>query len=340
MKRRILTIIQYLFFFALGAFFAWLSIKNINQERWHQIKSSLAHSRQWLIFPVILLLLLAHYSRSLRWKILMEPLGYHPSNFNVFAAVMVGYLVNAGVPRLGEVIKCTMLARYEKVRADKLIGTIVVERAVDIVCLMIVFVLSMILEGDVIGNYMKEKLVIFFRDNSGELSSSKIMLALGGVILIIGLGYLLLKKFGHIDAVAKIKVILRGIWHGLNSIRLIKNKGGFLFHTILIWSLYLASTTVGINALKETAHLGIGGGLTTLVVGSVGMILTPGGIGAYPLLVAELIGLYGLDSNTTGTTLGWLLWTAQTLIVLLTGVVCLALLPAFNKKNKGQNISL
>lgn len=340
MKRRILTIIQYLFFFALGAFFAWLSIKNINHERWHQIKNSLAHSRQWLIFPVILLLLLAHYSRSLRWKILMEPLGYIPSNFNVFAAVMVGYLVNAGVPRLGEVIKCTMLARYEKVRADKLIGTIVVERAVDIVCLMIVFVLSMILEGDVIGNYMKEKLVIFFHDNSGRLSSSKIMLALGGFILLLAFGYLLLKKFGHIDAVARIKIILRGIWHGLNSIRLIKNKGGFLFHTILIWSLYLASTTLGINALKETAHLGIGGGLTTLVVGSVGMILTPGGIGAYPLLVAELIGLYGLDSNTTGTTLGWLLWSAQTIIILITGVVCLALLPAFNKKVKRQSSKL
>src|SRR5678815_907736 len=84
------------------------------------------------------------YSRAMRWKLLMEPLGYKPSNFNVFAAVMIGYLVNSGAPRLGEVFKCTLLARYEKLRVDKLIGTILIERAVDLVCLIIVFISALI----------------------------------------------------------------------------------------------------------------------------------------------------------------------------------------------------
>src|SRR5688572_21119301 len=141
MKKPIITILQYLFFLALGVLFVWLSVKEINEEQWNQIKASLQRARLWLIIPVCITLLLSHFSRAIRWKILMEPLGYKPSTFNTFSAVMIGYLVNAGVPRLGEEVKCTLLSRYEKVRADKLIGTIVMERAVDVVCLAVVFIL-------------------------------------------------------------------------------------------------------------------------------------------------------------------------------------------------------
>ena len=146
----------------------------------------------------------------------------------------------------------------------------------------------------------------------------------------------LIKKFGHIDAVGKVKNILRGILHGLNSIRFIQQKGWFLFHTVLIWGLYLAATTVGIYALRETAHLGIGGGITTLAVGSVGMILTPGGIGAYPLLVARLMGWYDLEPETIGNALGWLLWSVQTIIILVGGVLFFALFSYYNKKRERE----
>jgi hypothetical protein len=139
MKKRVLTIFQYLFFLGLGLFFVWLSVKDIGPSDWESIKSAVGRARKWLILPAFLLLVLAHYSRALRWKILMEPLGYRPSNFNVFASVMIGYLVNAAVPRLGEVVKCTLLAKYEKTRVDKLLGTIVMERAVDVVCLIVAF---------------------------------------------------------------------------------------------------------------------------------------------------------------------------------------------------------
>jgi uncharacterized membrane protein YbhN (UPF0104 family) len=112
MKAKFLTVLKYLFFIALGGFFVWLSVRHLTYEKWEQIKDAVARGRKWVILPVILFLLIAHYSRAMRWKLLMEPLGYKPSNFNVFAAVMIGYLVNAGAPRLGEVFKCTLLARY------------------------------------------------------------------------------------------------------------------------------------------------------------------------------------------------------------------------------------
>lgn len=331
MKKGITTILKYLFFFALGVFFAWLSIKDIDRQRWEQIKNSLAQARQWLFIPVLFLMLISHYSRTLRWKILMEPLGYQPSTFNTFAAVMTGYLVNMAVPRLGEVVKCTILARYEKIRADKLVGTIVLERTFDLACLIVVFIFSFILQRDIILGYIQTQVVVLFRDKSGHLSVQRLVITAAIFIAAILSLYIILKRFGHIDAVGKIKTVLRNVWHGLSSIRFIKHKWAFIFHTVFIWSLYLASTTLGLYALKETSHLGIGGGLTTLSVGSIGMIFTPGGIGAYPLLVSELMGLYGLDIDTIGTALGWLLWTAQTAITVVTGLVCFALLSAFNK---------
>ena len=336
MNKRFVTILQYLFFFGLGIVFVWLTVKDINKEQWQHIRTSLTQARHWLILPAIILLFISHYSRAIRWKILMEPLGYHPSTFNTFAAVMIGYLVNAGVPRLGEVVKCTILSRYEKLRADRLVGTIVMERAVDAVCLLVVFLLALIFQGGVIGEHVSSGLSSWFSDSTGKTSIRKIIIVLGLGILLLGIVYFLLKKFGHIDAVGKVKNILRGILHGLNSIRFIQQKGWFLFHTVLIWGLYLAATTVGIYALRETAHLGIGGGITTLAVGSVGMILTPGGIGAYPLLVAKLMGWYDLEPETIGNALGWLLWSVQTIIILVGGVLFFALFSYYNKKRERE----
>ena len=336
MKKPILTIFQYLFFFGLGILFVWLTVKDINKEQWEHIKTSIQQARHWLIIPAFLLLFISHYSRALRWKILMEPLGYKPSTFNTFAAVMIGYLVNSGVPRLGEVVKCTLLARYEKVRADRLVGTIVMERAVDVVCLLTVFICALLFQGAFIGEHLSAKFSGFFEDETGQTSIRKMIITVLSFIGFATILYLVLKKFGHIDAVAKIKEIIRGVLHGLNSIRLIQHKGWFIFHIVLIWALYLAATTVGILALRETAHLGLGGGLTTLAVGSVGMIITPGGIGAYPLLVAKLMGWYDLDENTIGNALGWLLWSVQTVIILIGGLLFFALFSYHNKKRRLQ----
>jgi uncharacterized membrane protein YbhN (UPF0104 family) len=334
MKKPILTILQYLFFLGIGIFFVWLSVKNINHEQWLQIKDAINRAKQWLIFPAFLLLFLAHYSRAMRWKILMEPLGYKPSNFNTFAAVMIGYLVNAGVPRLGEVVKCTLLARYEKIRADRLVGTIVMERAVDVVCLLIVFLAALLFQGGFIGEHVANSFSGFFRDRTGHTSIRKVTIFLSSAVVICIVLYVLLKRFGHIDAVGKIKNVLKGILHGLTSIRLVKHKGMFLFWTVFMWALYLAGTTIGIYALQETAPLGIGGGLTTLAFGSIGMIVAPGGIGAYAWIVSKLMGWYGLHEETIGNALGWLLWSVQTLLILIGGMICFAFLSYHNKKSR------
>jgi uncharacterized membrane protein YbhN (UPF0104 family) len=333
MKAKILTVLKYIFFIALGGFFVWLSVRNVDHDKWEQIKDAVARGRKWVIIPVIAFLLIAHYSRAMRWKLLMEPLGYKPSNFNVFAAVMIGYLVNAGAPRLGEVFKCTLLARYEKLKVDKLIGTILVERAVDLVCLIVVFISALIVQGDVFDHMMTDLLKQFFHDKTGRLSTEKLLTALGIFILFLIVFYWILKRFGHIDIIARIKKSIKNIIHGLSSIKNLEHKGWFIFHSALIWSMYWFASTAGLYALRETQYLGFPGGLAALVVGTVGIILTPNGIGAYPALIAQMLGIYGLNPDTTGTATGWLMWSAQTAIILIGGMTCFILITRFNKKN-------
>lgn len=331
MKKSLVKFFQYFFFLALGLFFVWLSVKDIHHAQWLQIQDALQRARHWLIFPALALIIVAHYSRALRWKILMEPLGYKPSNFNVFAAVMIGYLVNAGVPRLGEVVKCSLLAKYEKVRVDKLVGTIVMERAVDVLCLLLVFIAALVFEGDVIGLPIKNRFAAVFEDNSGDMSVQKVLLLLAIAVAAFAIIFFILQRFGHINMVAKVKGVFVGIIHGLTSIRFVQQKGLFLLHTLLIWVLYLGGTIIGIYALRETSIMGPGGGLTTLALGSIGMIISPGGIGAYAWIVSKLVGWYGLDEVTIGNALGWLLWSVQTLVILVGGLICFALLGHFNK---------
>jgi uncharacterized protein (TIRG00374 family) len=332
MKINFKALAKYLFFLGLGIFFVWLSVKDINRQNWEDIKYAVAHGRKWIIIPVIFMLFLAHYVRAIRWKLLMEPLGYKPTTFNAFAGVMIGYLVNGGVPRLGEVFKCTLLARYEKFKVDKLIGTILVERAVDVICLLIVFALAILLQGEIFGDFMMDLLRKFFHDKTGSLSYTKLLIAASILVILLVAFYIILKKFGHIDIVSKIKGVIKNILHGLSSIRYLQHKKLFLLHTFLLWGFYFLSTYAGLYALKGTEHLGLAGAVTVLAVGSVGMIITPGGIGAYQILIAKLLILYGVDEKTTGTASGWLLWSAQTFIILVGGLICFALISRYNKK--------
>ncbi|MEN9686304.1 MAG: hypothetical protein RLZZ28_2090, partial [Bacteroidota bacterium] len=153
MKKKWFSILQYLFFLGLGVFLVWWSLHQIPDNKWGEFRKSLETADFSLILPVFLILSLSHVLRALRWRILMRPMGYTPSFLNSFFAVMIGYLANLAVPRLGEVLKCTILAKYEKVPAEKLVGTIVAERAVDVISLGIVFCIAFISQYDVVGEF-------------------------------------------------------------------------------------------------------------------------------------------------------------------------------------------
>jgi uncharacterized protein (TIRG00374 family) len=330
MKKTLRVILQYLFFAALAAFFVWLSLKDMDSQKWKQLKDALHRANYWLLIPILLLLLASHWLRALRWRQLIEPLGYLPSKMNTFLGVIIGYFVNLGAPRLGEVIKCTILARYEKVPADKLVGTIVAERAFDVVCLLVVFGLTLIFQFNVIHTLALTYIYPLFQHGSGKSGYFKIGLLVAAVLFLLLLR-VTRKYWRHIGFVQKINNIFVNIWHGLTSVKELKNKPLFIVYSIGIWSLYLFSTWFGFFAIRETSGLGLADALSVLAMGSIGMIVSPGGIGAYALLVQETVAFYNVPKEPYGQALGWLLWFGQFLSFIIFGVASFILLPRINK---------
>jgi uncharacterized protein (TIRG00374 family) len=332
MKKKLLVVFQYAFFAALAAFFVWLSLKDMDRKSWTQLEDALDRANYWLLIPVLLLLLASHWLRALRWRQLIEPMGYEPSRMNCFLGVMIGYFVNLGAPRLGEVVKCTILARYEKVPADKLVGTIVAERAFDVVCLAIVFGLTFLLQFNVIHSLTTNSTL--FHSSGGSSSPLKWWILLAVAVLITGVVIVrwrwVASRWAQI--IHKAKAIFVNILHGLTSVRSIKNKPLFFFYTIGIWCLYLLSTWFGFFAIRATSGLSLVDALSVLAMGSVGMIVSPGGIGAYALLVRETVTFYGVPALPYGQALGWLLWFGQFLSFVLFGTASFILLPRINKK--------
>lgn len=331
MRKKWWSILQYLFFLGLGLFLVWWSMQQIPPEKWGDFKKSLQNANYWLLIPVFLILTASHAIRALRWKILMKPMGYNPRTPNVFFAVMVGYLANLAIPRLGELLKCTLLAKYEKVPADKLVGTILIERAFDVISLGLVFLIALISQFDVVGEYAAQLLGPIFSTGSEGIPFTKISIIIFALLLIIGGTWVIIKKLPHNKLVTVFSKIIAGIWEGLSSIKALEQKGLFVIYSILIWGLYILGTWIGLYATTGTNSLGIAAAVSALAFGSIGMIITPGGIGAYAYFIAKV-----LEKNGVGFELGFangtLQWFAQFIIVLIVGFISLGLLPWYNKK--------
>src|SRR5450755_3682747 len=183
MKKHFLSVLQYIFYASLAVFFVWLSVRGMDHEKWELLKKAMDHAHYWLLVPVFSLLLVGHWLRALRWRQLMEPMGYHPSKLNAFFAVMIGYFVNLGAPRLGEVIKCTILARYEKVPAQKLVGTIVAERVFDVICLVLVFGLTFVFQFDIVTSMLHDYIYPLFQNKNGHTAYQKIFLVIALLVI-------------------------------------------------------------------------------------------------------------------------------------------------------------
>lgn len=324
LRKKMLGLLQYLLFLALGLFLLWLTLRKSN---WEEIKQDILGAKFIFLIPATLMLLLSHFIRAIRWKIIMEPLGYKPSSLNTFLAVVIGYWANLAVPRLGEVLKCTALARYEKIPADKLIGTIVAERAFDVVSLLLVLAITIGLQSDLLGGYFMH----LFHSGTGGISVFKIIRLVVILVFAMVLLVFLFRSLHQKPFIQRITKVINGIWQGLISVKKIRNKGWFFFHTALIWVLYLLSTYMGFYAMEGMSSYGLSVAFSVLVFGSIGMIFpAPGGMGPYQFAVQQVLMLYGV-SPEKGLSLGMLIWFAQTAILIIFGTLSFFLLPALNK---------
>lgn len=332
MNKKIWTILKYLIFLSLGLFLLWYTVKDFDEKKWNQLIFDLSHANYWLLIPVFFIMVMSHFLRAIRWKQLIQPLGYNPSLLNCFLCVFIGYWANLAVPRLGEVLKCTFLGRYEKITVDKLIGTIVVERAVDVIALLILFIITIGIQIEVLGNYTVDLFCRAFQNHSGHFSIIRLSVVIAiGVAIFFCIRYAL-QRYKHIPIIQKIKTILRGIIDGVLAVQKLKHKWWFVLYTIGIWLMYLLSIKLGFLSITETSHLNYAVALSVLVFGAVGMIVpSPGGVGSYQFAVQQILLLYAI-SEEKGMSVGMLLWFSLTAILIVFGTISFFLLPIVNKK--------
>ncbi len=329
-KKKIFTWLQYVLFFGAGLFLVWWQLRSMNAAQKEDFLISLKQANYLYIIPIVFINLLSHFIRAIRWKLLMEPINYFPKTKNVFSAVMVGYLANSAVPRLGEVLKCTILAKYEKLKVDKLVGTILVERTIDLLCFILFVSITILTQYQKLETFVTGQ---FSQVNSTHKNNGLTKLTIGVLVVIILFLALrqLIKSFPENKIVLWFRNFVAGIGQGFLTVIRLQKKKTFLLYTILIWSLYLIQIYIGFFALTKTAHLGIGAACSVLSLVTVAMIITPGGIGTFPIFVMQVLLIYGV-SHSTGQAFGWMMWGVTTAIIVVVGFICLLLLPYFNRE--------
>lgn len=279
--------------------------------------------------------ILSHYFRAVRWKILLAPLNYRPKLSNTFFAVMVGYLANLAVNRLGEVTRCGTLNQYEKIPFTEGFGSVIAERALDLICLILIFFITLTMAFDKIYVIANEQIIGPVLTKCSNLLQHKILLIVLVVLmlLIAGILFYFRKRLQEIFS-SKIKNFILGLWQGLLSIKNIKQPFWFILHTVLIWLMYILQAYVCFFAFPETAHLPFMAATVMLVFGSLGIIAVPGGTGAYQaILIPILMNIYFIP-QPGAFALAWTVWAAQIVLILTLGLISLILLPLLNKKEK------
>lgn len=305
----------------LGVFLVIYAYNKFTPEQLDEMKNHLQQADWRYISLSGLFTIIALFSRAYRWKYPLNHMGYNPKGYNRLMAVSVAYLLNFTIPRSGEISRAILLQKYEKVPFDKGFGSIISERLVDLACLLLMVGLVLLLQFQQLYGFL-ERLIPFDK-----------LLITGSFLAIVLIGFVGLVYYSKHRFFVAIKQKAKGLVEGLLSLFKMPNRTPFLLHTLIIWGAYIATFYFGTKALDATADLSLGVILITFVVGSLAISFTNGGLGAFPLMIAEILLLYNIP-ETAGTTFGWILWTSQTVILIIAGGVSFLLLPLMNKNNK------
>ena len=304
---------------AIGVFLIFYSLSSITSDQRLQIWSTVQQAHLLPILISVVFGAMSHLSRAYRWKYLLNPLGYHPKLKNLIGLVLVNYLSNLGIPRSGEVLRVTAIYAYEKIPFSKAVGTVISERVIDLL-IMLLLVFSAIYVG---GDWVKAEL----SESFGQLMSIYIIIVLVVAIIV----FALLINSDRFPFMARIKNFFINIYQGILSIGSVSNAYAFWAHTIFIWLMYIMMFWVIQFSLPLSATLGLDVILVGFVAGGLSITVTNGGIGLYPLAVATVLNHYGM-SYEIALAYGWIAWSSQTIMILIFGGLSFAFLPVINRK--------
>lgn len=340
MKKKIGNVFKIGFALGLGLLIAWLSLKDLSHQERLSIYQSFKNANYFWVIITILLGVLSHFVRALRWKLLLKTSGFNPKNSNTFYSVMVGYFANLGIPRSGELIRCSLLYKEEKIPVNISLGTVIIERTFDMLFYVFLFFLTLLLEFQKISVYLQTHITSRFREKVDAISNNWLLLS---IVLILFAGFFALlfvkrKKLLKTTVGSKIVTFARGLWAGVISIVKIKNPVLFIIYTLAIWTLYYLMMYLCFFSLPQTENLGMVAGLSALVMSTIGVMITAGGLGLYPVIVANTLVMYGIStSSQIGLAIGWIAWSAQTIMIIFVGSISLIILSLKIKSNVIQS---
>ena len=333
----LLKFLKYTFSVALGLGILYLLFKH--QDPIQLYKEIQKVEMKWVVLSMVFGAW-AYIDRGIRWCILLDGIGYKVSKNNSIAAVSIGYFTNLLIPRAGELSRCTALNRSEKVPVDKLFGTIIIERVIDLIALIALLLITLLVKSNEILNFYQT--VIAQNQIEKEVNITLLLIFIS-IFLLSLTAYISRKKLEKFSAYKKIRAFMSGLKEGFNSIKNIKQKTRFWLHSFSIWIMYFLMTYICFFCMSETSHLTIGDGVFLLVLGGIGMIIpTPGGLGSYHAIM--MIGLYvlgvgtlylgeGGDSSNPALIFPTIVHVAQTLVAIILGLIGLLFI-SLSKKTK------
>ena len=318
MKQQISKWLSILLPVLLGVYLIYYSYSQFTPEQINEIKGYFKNANYTYIVIAAFIAILGNASRAYRWKFSLEHMGYTSSFANNFMAVNIGYLLNLTVPRSGEISRALVVKKYNGIPFDKGFGSIVAERIVDMIVLLIFMLLAVFLQFNVAKAFVLDKIPLM-------------KLLLVSIFGIVAFGILLLVYFySKSKWVLSLKEKFSGLKEGLFSLIHMEKKWAYFFHTVFIWFSFIAMFYVTIFVFPETSTLSFGAVVTSFVVGSIAIAFTNSGFGSYPFLISKILLFYSI-SETVGNAFGWIVWTSQMLVLVLLGVLSFLLLPLFNR---------
>lgn len=323
MKATLISVLKYIILLVVGVTLLWFAFKGQDLQR---LTSDLKHANYAWIVSSIIISLIAHYIRAVRWNMLIKPLGYEPKSRVTFYAVMIGYLANLAFPRMGEISRCGVLTRVEKAPLHKLIGTVITERIIDLLFLLIILLSAIIIEFKTISNFLYVNLFVGLI-NKFEKNTSFLISFLVIVVVGLGLTFFLYKKYKEqifaFRGVVKFINLLKGIREGVASVGKMEQKGRFIFYSISIWVCYYLASYFCFFSLSSTANLSAFVALFILAIGGLGMSApVQGGIGAYHWIVSQGLTLFGI-TQSDGLVYATINHSSQIISILVVGSLCL-----------------
>ncbi len=302
----------------LGVYLIFYTFDKFTPEQIAEIKSYFKNANYFYIFVAAFLAMLGNASRAYRWKYALEHMGYRSDFLNNFMAVNIGYLLNLTVPKSGEISRALVVKKYNGVPFDKGFGTIVAERIVDMVVLLLFMLLAVILQFDIAKAFILDKIPL------NKLIIIMMLSVFGFTLL------LMIYIYSKSPLILKLKKQVAGLKEGVLSIVHMERKWAFMLHTFFIWASYLLMFYVTIFTFEETSHLSVGAVVTSFVVGSIAIAFTNSGFGSYPFLISKILLFYAI-TETVGNAFGWIVWTSQMIMVVVLGALSFLLLPVLNR---------